>query len=275
MLLAIDVGNTNITLGVFSTQKESGRSLRGRISSAAPSSPNLIASWRLSTFPNATVDEYGTKILDVLHYATIDKLDIKAFAVSSVVPSLTGVLQEIAQKYFKLTALVIDEKAKLPLTILTENPKELGADRIVNAVAALARFSGPCIVVDFGTAATFDCVTKKGEYAGGIIVPGPALSAESLSLHTAKLPRVKIAKPARLIGKNTVESIQSGLYFGYVSLIDGILDRLKQELGSGSKVIATGGLASLLATDSKYIRKDAIFPDLTLEGIYLVWEKNR
>lgn len=275
MLLAIDVGNTNVSLGVFRVIKDAPKQSRSRISShPSVPPPQLIASWRLATSVVSTSDEYGTKILDFLHYATIPRVEIKAVAVASVVPPLNGVFEELAFKYFKIKPYLINERSKIPLSNLYENPKEVGADRIVDSVAAYVRFGGPVIVVDFGTATTFDCVTKKGEYAGGVIVPGPALASESLSQRTANLPRVEIAKPDHLIGKNTVESIQSGLYYGYISLVDGIIDRLKSELGSGTKIVSTGGLASLIAGGSKHVRSDLIQPDLTLEGIHLVWERN-
>lgn len=276
MLLAIDIGNTNITLGIFQNPKEPPKTGRTRLSSTPVSSvtPHLVNSWRLATSYSATADEYGTKILDLLHYATIERREIKAVAIANVVPVLTSIFEELCQKYFKIKPFVIGVNVKIPIVNLYENPKEVGADRIANAVAAYSKFGGPCIVVDFGTATTFDCVTKKGEYAGGIIVPGPILAAESLSLHTAKLPKVEMAKPQRLIGKNTVESIQSGLYYGYLSLIDGTIERLKMQLGTNSKIIATGGMAHLLAADSKFIKKELVLPDLTLEGIYIVWEKN-
>lgn len=270
MLLAIDIGNTNLTIGVFRTGDP--KPTRFKLS---PKSHSYVleASWRLSTQPNATADEYGTKLLDLLHYASIERLQIEAIAVASVVPPLNPSFEQIAQKYFNLKALFVGQNLKSPIPNLYENPKEVGADRIVNAAAAFARFGGPCVVVDFGTATTFDCVTRKGEYAGGIIVPGPVLAAESLALRTAKLPKVDMAKPGRLIGKNTTESIQSGLYYGYTALIDGLLDRLLAEMGRQTKIAATGGLASLIAGDSRHIRKEAIVPDLTLEGLCLAYDK--
>lgn len=275
MLLAVDIGNTNVTLGVFKKSKESPK-IKERIIKPVRSEPfRLATSWRLSTGHSFTSDEYGTKILDLLHYATIEKSEINAVAVASVVPALTPVFEELSQKIFNLKPLVIGAETKIPILNLYENPKEVGADRIVNAVAAFSKFGGPCIVVDFGTATTFDCITKKGEYIGGLIVPGPILSAESLALHTARLPKVQIAKPDRFIGRNTTESIQSGLYFGYIALVDGIIERLKSELGTGSKIVATGGLASLLSGDSKTIKKELIFPELTLEGIRLIFEQNQ
>jgi len=276
MLLAVDIGNTNITLGVFNTNLETQQNSRIEIIPIRqPKTTPLTVSWRLSTTPSATADEYGTKILDLMHYAVIERRQIKAIAIANVVPSLTPIFEELSQKYFKIKPLIIGKNVKIPIPNLYDNPKEVGADRIVNALAVYARFGGPCIVVDFGTATTFDCITKKGEYAGGIIVPGPILAAESLALHTAKLPKVEMAKPQHLIGKNTVESIQSGLYFGYLSLVDGLIERLRTDLGKNAKIVATGGLASLIASDSIFIRKENVIPDLTLEGIYLLYEKNQ
>lgn len=276
MLLAIDIGNTNVNLGIFRSLKESAKTPRTHLSFSKDSAGSaLVASWRLASVPSATADEYGTKILDLLHYSTIERAEIKAIALASVVPALNSVFEELSHKYFKIKSYVIGENLKVPMTVLYDHPKEVGADRLVNSVAAFTRFGGPCIIVDFGTATTFDCVSKKGEYCGGIIVPGPVLSAESLALHTAKLPRVEMAKPQKLIGKNTVESIQSGLFYGYLCLVDGLVERLKSELGSGSKVIATGGLASLICAETKQIKKESVVPDLTLEGIRIVFEKNQ
>jgi len=274
MLLAIDIGNTNITIGVFKADKEPQKKPPARLSPQSPRASTLVSSWRISTNASSTADEYGTKILDLLHYATIERAQIKAIAIASVVPPLTAVFEDISQKYFNIKPLIIGQNVKVPILNLYDNPKEVGADRIVNAVAAYARFGGPCIVVDFGTATSFDCLTKKGEYTGGVIVPGPKLSAESLYLHTAKLPKVEMAKPQRLIGRNTVESIQSGLYYGYVELVDGLIERLQKEMGSGTKVTATGGLAYVVCQDSKYVRKDMIVPELTLEGLSIIYEKN-
>ena len=276
MLLAIDIGNTNITIGLFRVHgsKENSKLLRSKLDSVNLGYSSPLFSCRLSTSLTATADEIGTKILDLLHYKAIERGKINALAIASVVPVLSQVFMEVASSYFNLKAYFIDEKTKIPIQNLYENPKEVGADRIVNAVSAYLKFGAPCLVVDFGTATTFDCVTKKGEYVGGVIVPGPNLSSESLSLHTAKLPKVAIQKPAKVIGRNTVEAIQSGLYFGYIALVDGVVERLKKELGENTKIIATGGLASLISQDSKTIKKEMIFPDLTLEGIIKLWEKN-
>ncbi len=255
MLLAIDIGNTNITLGVFRKKK-------------------LLQSWRLATLAGGTADEYGIKVMDILHYSRIESARITGVAVASVVPVLTDVFKELTQKYFKRKPFVIGEMGTIKMKNLYDDPREVGADRIVNASAAFRRFGGPCVVVDFGTATTFDCITQRGEYAGGLIVPGPNLAAQSLALHTAKLPKVNITRPGRLIGKTTSGSIQSGLYYGYIALVDGLIEKIKKELGSGTKVIATGGLASLIAPDSKTIDKNRIIPDLTLEGICLIYEDN-
>lgn len=263
MLLAIDIGNTNIALGVFHGNKKKKNF-----------NYSLLTSWRLTTLLSATMDEYGIKILELMRHTEIKKREIEAIAIASVVPTLTSVFKEGSKKYFKLTPWIIGENLKIGMTNLYEDPKEVGADRIVNAMVSYSKFGAPLIVVDFGTATTFDCVSKKGDYLGGIIVPGPILSAESLYLHTAKLPRVELAKSNHLIGKNTVESIQSGLYFGYLSLVDGIVERLRAELGEECRVVATGGLAFLMAEDSKYIKRELVFPDLTLEGVCLAWEKS-
>ncbi len=222
----------------------------------------------------STADEYGTKILDLLYYMNVERGKIIAIVIASVVPQLNGVFQELAKKYFQLNSLFVGDNLKSSLPILYDHPKEVGADRIVNAIAVYAKMGGPAIVVDYGTATTFDCVTRKGEYAGGLIVPGPLLASESLSRHTAKLPRVELAKPKHLIGKSTVESIQSGLYYGYICLVDGLLTKLKAELGKGAKIAATGGLAQIMAVDSKWIRKENILPELTLEGLMILYEKN-
>ncbi len=277
MLLAIDIGNTNITLGVFKTSAQKDPAKAGRaariFSAPAKAQRVLLKSWRLSTFSGATADEYGTKVLDLLHYATIERASIRGVAIASVVPGLTEVFKELTEKYFGIKPFVVGETGTIAMNNLYDNPKEVGADRIVNAVAAFRRFGGPCIVVDFGTAATFDCINKRGEYAGGLIVPGPNLAAQSLALHTAKLPKVNISRPERLIGKNTEGSIQSGLYHGYIALVDGLIEKIKKELGS-AKVVATGGLAGLIAADSRHIDKSSILPDLTLEGICLIYEDN-
>ena len=251
MLLAIDVGNTNITFGIFSES--------------------------LRTFPlkteSAKKKNFSSELLKLVgsSRATLDGV-----AIASVVPWVDPVLKKFTRHCLGIRRpFFIDERARMPIRNIYHDPKEVGADRIVNAVAAWERFHQPVVVVDFGTATTFDCITGKGEYAGGLIVPGPDMASESLNLKTAKLPFVRISKPSRLIGKTTKESIQAGLFYGYVSLVDGILLRLVKELGPRCKTIATGGLASLIAGSSRRLKKTSVYPNLTLEGIWLVWEMNR
>lgn len=254
MLLALDVGNTNIVLGVFKGE-------------------DLRTHFRLSTSRNRTADEYGLEILSILKYAGISQSDIDSVVISTVVPPLTDTLIEMSKKYFGSEALFIDPGVKVGMNIKYENPREVGADRIVNAVAAYALYGGPVIVVDFGTATTFCAINDKAEYLGGAIVPGIGISMEALFRAAAKLPRVQFKKPRRVIGKNTVESIQSGMYWGYVAQVDGMVSRFKAELGGEPKVIATGGLASLIAEDSETIHE--VCPLLTLEGLRIIHQRNR
>jgi len=260
MLLAIDIGNTNITLGIF--KMENAKVLK-----------TPVKTWRLSTDKTRTPDEYGTNILDLFHYAMIDSTEVKAVAVANVVPVLRNTFEEMSKKYFKQKAFFVGEAAKLPIDVLYENPKEVGADRIANAVAAVEFFGYPAVVIDFGTATTFDCINNKGQYIGGVIIPGPVISAESLVKRTAKLPMVEIVKPAKTIGNSTVSSIQSGIYHGYVGQIKELLKKIKYELKGNVKVIATGGLASLVM--SEIIEANVVVPELTLEGIRIVREKSR
>jgi type III pantothenate kinase len=258
MLLAIDIGNTNITLGLF----------KGEVAHA-PRGPFKV--WRLSTNPAKTADEYGSKILDLFHYALIESAAVRGVAVASVVPALDPVFEELSSKYFKRKAFFVTCAATGGITLQYDPPSEVGADRIADAAAAYALYGGPTIIIDFGTATTFDCVTKKGEYLGGVIAPGPKISAESLVRRTAKLPRVEMRKPQQAIAKSTVSSIQAGLYFGYIGLIKEVLRRLRKEMHGNPLVIATGGLAHLIVPEIKEVRY--ILPDLTLEGIRIIWEK--
>ena len=260
MFLAIDIGNTNITLGLF--EFDGGRSKRG---------PSKI--WRLSTVKSNTSDEYGTQILDFFHYAAINVSDIRAVAVASVVPVLDSVFAEVSREYLKQKAFFVCCKEKLPMNVLYTNPADGGADRIANAVAGKEFFGANLIIIDFGTATTFDCINKKGEYMGGAIAPGPMISAESLAKRTAKLPLVSIAKPLKAIGKTTAASIQSGIYHGYVGLIKELLSNISAEMGGKPKVIATGGLAQLIIPEIREVKH--IVNELTLEGIRLIWEKGR
>lgn len=254
MLLAIDVGNTNTVLGVF----------RGE---------ELAAHFRLMTQPVRTSDEYGILIVTLLREAGIDPGQIDGIAISSVVPPLTPVFEALARNRLGQPPLIVEPGVRTGMPILYENPHEVGADRIVNGVAAFARYGGPTIVIDFGTATTFDMITGKGEYLGGVIAPGLGISADALFEHAARLPRVDIKRPARVIGRNTVASMQSGLFFGYAGLVEGIVRRARSELGETSKVVATGGLATTFKEELPFV--DAFDLDLTLHGLHLIYEKNR
>ncbi len=254
MLLVIDVGNTNIVLGLFQHSK-------------------LIRSWRVSTSRNKTSDEYGILFLSLLEHRSVPIEEIEGVVISSVVPPLNPAMTEVSERYFRRKPLWVGPGIKTGIPIQYDNPKEVGADRIVNAVAAYERYQKAGIVVDFGTATTFDAIGPNGEYLGGAIAPGIRISAEALFLKASKLPRVEIEPPPQVIGKNTVQSIQSGLFFGYVGLVDGIVTRMKAELGQDCFVVATGGLAPIIAKESKTIAH--IEPDLTLWGLYSIYRKNR
>jgi type III pantothenate kinase len=254
MLLVIDIGNTNTVLGVFNGS-------------------HLMASWRLETKQSQTADEYGILSRNLFTLAGIEFTKIRSIIIASVVPPLNSVLEEMALKYFKVKALFVEPGIKTGVPVLYDSPADVGADRIVNAVAAYEKYGGPAIVVDFGTATTFDAISAKGEYLGGVIAPGPGISAEALFKRTARLPRVEIRAPSKVIGTSTVGSIQSGLYFGYIGLVDGILEHMIQELGSNTVVVATGGYASLIGSGVHLIRH--VDPELTLEGLRLIHERNR
>ncbi|HEY9421796.1 MAG TPA: type III pantothenate kinase [Thermoanaerobaculia bacterium] len=254
MLVLVDVGNTNTIFGVYQDDK-------------------LVESFRLSTDTERTADEYGALLLPLFSYRGIDPASAEAVVISSVVPPLHLTLDRLARSYFGKKPLFIEPGVRTGMPIRYDNPSEVGADRIVNAVAARERFGSPVIVVDFGTATTFDVVNAAGEYVGGIIAPGIMISAEALFAHASRLYRVDVRKPSDLVGKNTASAMQAGIFYGYIGLVDGILERLLAEMPDIKEIVATGGQAPLIASGSKYIRE--IDPDLTLTGLKLIYERNR
>lgn len=254
LLILVDVGNTNTIFGVY----------RG---------DELVESFRLSTDRERTSDEWGSLLLPLFQRAGIDPREAEAVVISSVVPPLHFPLDLLAREYFGKKPLFIEPGVRTGMPIRYDNPAEVGADRIVNAVAARERYGAPVIVVDFGTATTFDVVNAAGEYAGGIIAPGILISAEALFAHASRLYRVDIKRPEQLVGKNTASAMQAGIYYGYVEMVDGILRRLFEEIPGIKTVVATGGQAGLIASGSQYIRE--VDPLLTLVGLKLIWDKNR
>ena len=254
MLLVIDVGNTNIVYGLFE-----GTDLRHE--------------FRVESSRGKTADEYAVTLRQLLAMREVGAGHVEAAIVASVVPSLTEPMVGVVARAFSCPVLVVGPGIKTGMPILYENPREVGADRIVNAVAAFERVQSGVIVVDFGTATTFDCVTPKGEYLGGVICPGIQISADALFARAAKLPRVEITKPAKVVGRNTVHSMQSGIIYGYVGLVDGMVERLREELGYPCRVLATGGFATVVAPLSKVI--DDVEPILTLTGLRLLYERNK
>jgi type III pantothenate kinase len=254
VLVLVDVGNTNTVFGVY----------RG---------DELAESFRLSTDTERTADEYGALLLPLFQLAGIAPASAEAVVISSVVPPLHLTLDRMARRYFGQKPLFIEPGVRTGMPIRYDNPTEVGADRIVNAVAARERYGSPVIVVDFGTATTFDVVNAAGEYAGGSITPGIGISAEALFAHASRLYRVDVRKPTELVGRNTAAAMQAGIYYGYIGLVDGILERLLAEIPDVKGIVATGGQAPLIASGSKYIRE--VDPDLTLTGLKLIYERNR
>jgi len=253
LLLAFDIGNTNMVVGIYDKKE-------------------LLTYWRISTDRQKTADEYGILLQNLFYYHKINPAQVTDIIFSSVVPPIMGALEEMAAKYYNVKPLVVGPGVKTGMPILYENPREVGADRIVNAVAGFENYGGPLIIVDFGTATTFCCISAKGEYLGGAIAPGINIATEALFQKTAKLPKVELVTPKKVIGKNTVNAIQSGIIYGYSGLVDGIVKRMKQELGGDSKVIATGGIAELIAKDAETI--DVVDKLLTIDGLRMIYERN-
>jgi type III pantothenate kinase len=253
MLLAIDIGNTTVAIGVFKGKR-------------------LVNDWKVRSEREKTADEYGIMLLELLRAAGLDPASVKGVIISSVVPPLTPSFQGLSQNLFGLKALVVGPGLRTGLPILYENPAEVGADRVVASLAAFEKYGGPAIIIDFGTATTFDAVTARGEYLGGAIAPGIQISAEALYLRTAKLPRIEVAKPKKVIGKTTVASMQSGIYFGYIGLVNNIIAEIAGELGSEPQIVVTGGFAVQLGPE---IRSPHHYePHLVLEGLRLIYERN-
>ena len=254
MILVFDVGNTNMVIGVYQEDK-------------------LLTHWRIRTDTLRTCDEYGMIIKALFDYQQIEMKKVKAVVISSVVPSLMVELEGLSHKYFSCRPLVIGPGIKTGLAIKYENPREVGADRVVNAVAAYHKYGGPLIIVDFGTATTFCVVNEQGEYLGGAIAPGIAIASDALVAKAAKLPRVELVKPRTLIGRNTVASMQAGIIYGFVGQVEGIINRMKKEIEGRCKVVATGGLAKVIAQETDAI--EIVDDFLTLEGLHLIYEINR
>jgi type III pantothenate kinase len=253
MLLTIDLGNTNLTIGLYDGE-------------------TLSHHWRLATDPNRMPDEYGLQLLGLLTNAGRTPADLTGVCLSSVVPPLTGRISQACREYLDQAALVVDAGIKTGIRIRYEDPKAVGADRICDAVAVMHLYGGPACIIDFGTATTFNALTKQGDYLGGAITAGINLAAEALFAHGAKLQRIDLQRPPSVIGRNTTHAMQSGLIFGYVAMVEGMVERFRAELGPEMKVIATGGLAGLIASETSVIQTHA--PWLTLDGLRIIWEMN-
>jgi type III pantothenate kinase len=254
MLLAIDIGNTNLTIGLYEGDK-------------------LGWHWRLATDHNRMPDEYGLQLLGLLQHAGHNIQDLTGISLSSVVPPLTGRVTQACREYIKQTPLVVDTGIKTGIRIRYEDPKAVGADRVCDAAAVMRYYGGPACVIDFGTATTFNALTREGDYLGGAITAGINLAAEALYTRAAKLPRIDLQRPPNVIGRNTVHAMQSGLLYGYVSMVEGMVERFRKELGAEMKVVATGGLAEVVAKETPVIQH--IAPWLTLDGLRIIWELNQ
>lgn len=253
MLFVIDIGNTSISFGIYRGKK-------------------LMESWRISTSIEKSPEEYGVEILDSFRSGKIDEKNVSGIAISCVVPSLLPVFEEISQKYFHIKPLLVGREGELGMPVLYDNPREVGADRLSTSIAAFELYKGPLIVVDFGTATTFDVISEKGEYVGGVIAPGVGISSQALSEKAAQLPHVELAKPESVIGKNTRKSMQAGIVYGSIGQVREILSRIEREMGGNPKIVATGGYATLIAPEVELI--DTVNQELVLEGLRIIWERN-